>query len=74
MGFKIPYKKPVLLIKNRSIGRLPFQIVYENSPRNASELRKLNKGEISSTKAEDFAEYIKSIHEEVRQHLIKMNT
>jgi hypothetical protein len=59
---------------NRSTGKSPFQIVYGNSPRNVSELRKLDKGEIRSAEAEDFAEHLKSIHEEVRQHIIKMNT
>ena len=59
-----------------SIGVLkkpPFQIVYGNSPRNALQLRKLDKGEISSVEAEDFAEHLKNIHEEVRQHITKMN-
>jgi len=31
-----------------------------------SELRKLDKGEIRSAEEEDFAEHLKSIHEEVR--------
>ena len=58
---------------NRSTGKSPFQIVYGNSPRTASELRKLDKGEISSAEAEEFAEHLKNIHEEVRQHITKMN-
>ena len=40
--------------------------MYGNSPRIASELRKLDKGEISSAEVEDFAEHLKNIHEEVR--------
>ena len=47
--------------------------MYGNSPRTASELRKLDKGEISSAEAEDFAEHLNNIHEEVRKHIIKMN-
>ena len=47
--------------------------MYGNSPRTASELRKLDKGEISSAEAEEFAEHLKNVHEEVRQHIIKMN-
>ena len=39
---------------NRSIGKSLFQIVYGSSPRNASKLRKLDKGEISSVEAKDF--------------------
>ena len=58
---------------NRSTGKSPFQVVYRNSPRIASELRKLDKGEISSAKAEEFAEHLKNVHEEVRQHITKMN-
>ena len=58
---------------NRSTGKSPFQIVYGNSPRTASELRKLDKGEISSAEAEEFVEHLKNVHEEVRQHLTKMN-
>ena len=58
---------------NRSTGKSPFQIVYGNSPRNASKLRQLDKGELSSAEAEEFAEHLKNIHEEVRQHILKMN-
>ena len=58
---------------NRSTGKSPFQIVYGNSLRTASKLRKLDKGEISSAEAEEFAEHLKNIHEEVRQHITKMN-
>ena len=47
--------------------------MYGNSPKTASELIKLDKGEISNAKVEDFAEHLKNIHEEVRQHITKMN-
>ena len=36
-------------------------------------MRKLDKGEISSVEAEEFAEHLKNVHEEVRQHINKMN-
>ena len=58
---------------NRSTGKSPFQIVYGNSPRTISKLRKLDKGEISSAEAEEFAKHLKNVHEEVRQHITKMN-
>ena len=58
---------------NRSTSNSPFQIVYENSPRTTSELRKLDKGEMISAEVEKFAEHLKNIHEEVRQYIIKMN-
>ena len=58
---------------NKSTGKSPFQIVYGNSPRTASELRKFDKGEISSVEAEDFVEHLKNIHEDVRQYITKMN-
>ena len=44
-----------------------------NSPRTTFELRQLDKGGIRSAKAKEFAEHLKNIHEEVRQHIIKMN-
>ena len=47
--------------------------MYGNSPRTASKLRKLDKAEISSAKAEEFVEHLKNVHEEVRQHITKMN-
>ena len=49
---------------NRSTSKSPFQIVYGSSPKNVSELRKINKGEISSAEAQYFTENLKNIHEE----------
>ena len=46
--------------------------MYGNSPRTTYELRKLDKGEISSVEAEEFVEHLKNVHEEVRQHILKM--
>lgn len=45
---------------DRSTGKLPYQIVYGSSPRIASELRKLDKGEISSDEVEDFAKHLRT--------------
>ena len=56
-----------------SISKSQFYIVYKNSPRTTLELRKLDKGEISSAKAEEFAKHLKNIHEKVRKHIITMN-
>ena len=57
---------------NRSSGKSLFQIVYGSSPRNAFELRQLDKGEISSAEAKEFVGHLKKIHEEVRKHIIMM--
>ena len=40
---------------NRSIGRSPFQIVYGSSPRTLLELRKMEQGERTTAKVEDFS-------------------
>lgn len=58
---------------NRSISKFPFQIVYGSSPRNSSGLWQSDKGEISSSKVENFVKRLKNIHEEVRKYIIKMN-
>ena len=47
--------------------------MYGNNPKTTLELRKLDKGEISSVEAEDFVENLKNIHEEMRKHIMKMN-
>ena len=58
---------------NRSTGRSPFQIVYGSSPRTALELRKMEQGERTSAKAEEYADHIKSLHKEVHAHINMMN-
>ena len=58
---------------NRSIGRSPFQIVYESSPRTTPKLRKMEQGERTSAEAEEFSKHIKCLHEEVHVHITKMN-
>ena len=57
---------------NMSTSKSPFHIVYGSSSINASELRKLDKGEIGSAEAEDFVEHLKNIHEEVRKHSTRL--
>lgn len=56
------------------MGGSPFQIMYENSPRNAFELRKLDNGEKSSVEVEDFVEHLKSLDKEVKEHINQMNS
>ena len=58
---------------NRSIRRSLFQIVYVSSPRTTLELRKMEQGERTSAKAEDFTEHVKNLHDEVHAHITKMN-
>ena len=58
---------------NRSTGRSPFQIVYGSSSRTAPKLRKMEQGERTSAKVEEFSEHIKHLHEEVHAHITKMN-
>ena len=58
---------------NRSTGRSPFQIVYGSSPRTTQKLRKMEQGERTCAKGEEFAKHIKRLHEEVRAHITKMN-
>ena len=36
-------------------------------------MRKIEQGERTSAEAEEFAEHIKRLHEEVQAHIIKMN-
>lgn len=67
---KFSYKNSI----NRSTGKSPFQIVYGISPRTASELRKMDKGDKSSSEAKYFVEHLKNLHEEVKKHINKMNS
>ena len=56
-----------------STGRSPCQIMYGSSSRTAPELRKMELGERTSAKAEEFVEHVKNLHEEVHAHITKMN-
>ena len=54
---------------NRSTDRSPFQIVYGSSPSTTPKLSKMEQGERTSAKVEEFAKHIKSLHEEVHAHI-----
>jgi hypothetical protein len=54
---------------NRSTGKSPFQILYGMQPRGVSELRDLEKSEIRSVGAEDFAAEMENLHSQIRGQL-----
>jgi hypothetical protein len=58
---------------NRSTGQIPFQIVYGMQPRGVSELKDSEKTEFRSAGAEDFAEAMKELHNQVRERLQNLN-
>ena len=47
---------------NKRTRRSPFQILYGMQPREVSELRNLEQGEIKSTRAEDFTAEMEKLH------------
>ena len=51
---------------NRSIGKTPFDIVTGMHPRGILDLRDVAGEEKRSAKGEIFAEFMKSLHEEVQ--------
>lgn len=56
---------------NRSTGLTPFQIVYGDHPRGILELRDVNTIERKSAQAEDFANVMKDIQQQVKDRLQK---
>jgi hypothetical protein len=52
---------------NRSTGQSPFQIVYGMQPRGVSELKDSEQNEFRSASAEDFAEGMKELHNQVKE-------
>jgi hypothetical protein len=54
---------------NRSTGHSPFQILYGMQLRGVSELKDSEQTETRSASAEDFAEEMKELHSQVREHL-----
>jgi hypothetical protein len=56
---------------NRSTGRSPFQIVYGMQPRGFSELIDSEQTTTSSASAEEFAEAMKELHNQVKERLLK---
>lgn len=59
---------------NRTTSNSPFQIIYGSSLRVFSDLKRIDSVDKKSAEAEDFADHMKSIHEEVREHINKMNS
>ena len=58
---------------NRSTGKSPFQIVYGTHPRGILELRELPNTFPSSSHAEEFAEAIKEVQDQVKLQLQNSN-
>jgi hypothetical protein len=56
---------------NRSTGKSPFQIVYGVLPRGVFELRDSEQTATSSASAEEFAEAMKKLHNQVKERLLK---
>ena len=56
---------------NRSTGMSPFQVFFRMHPRGVYELRDLSKQETRSAKAEEFAEQIQKLQEDVNQRVQK---
>jgi hypothetical protein len=54
---------------NRSMGQVPFQIVYGMQSRGISELRDLEQNATRSASAEEFAEAMKELHSRVKERL-----
>jgi hypothetical protein len=53
----------------RSIGKRPFQIIYGMNQRGVSELRDLKQSEFRSIGAEDFAEEMQELHNQIKEQL-----
>ena len=47
--------------------------MHGGSPRTTPNLRKMDQGSKIRVEAKDFAKHVKSIHEEMREHITKMN-
>ena len=58
---------------NRSIGKIPFDIVYGRKPRGVSELRDSEQIIINSASAEEFAEAMEELHSRVKERLLESN-
>jgi hypothetical protein len=54
---------------NRSTGQIPFQIVYGMQPRGISELKDSKQIATRSASVEEFAEAMKELHSQVKEHL-----
>ena len=56
---------------NRSTGLTPFQIVYGENPRGVLELRDVSQMERRSAQAQDFAQVMKEVQQQVKDRLSK---
>jgi hypothetical protein len=54
---------------NRSTGKIPFQIVHGMKPNGVSELKYSEHNEFKSASAEDFAEAMKKLHNQIKERL-----
>ena len=58
---------------NRSIGKTPFEIVTRMHPRGISDLRDVAGEEKRSTAGEEFADFMESLHKEVKLRMEQSN-
>ena len=58
---------------NRSIGKHPFEIVYNRQPRRVSELRDSEQIMTKSASVEEFAEAMEELHSRVKERLLESN-
>ena len=58
---------------NRSIGKTPFEIVIGMNPRGISDLRDVAGEEKRSVAGEEFADFMKSLHKQVKLRLEQSN-
>ena len=58
---------------NRSIGKIPFEIVTRMQPRGLSNLRDVTGEEKRSVAREEFSNFMKSLHKEVKLRLEQSN-
>lgn len=59
---------------NRSTGRTPFEIVTGVNPRGVAKLRDISMEEKRSAEAEEFADHMKIVHNQVKKHLENTNS
>ena len=58
---------------NRTTRKIPFQIVYGVHPRGVCELREIKEHGGINGHAEDFAQSMKEVHDQVKRTLIEAN-
>lgn len=58
---------------NKSTRRMPFEIITREHPRGISKLRDIISEDQRISEAEEFANHMKDLHIQVKQHLEDMN-